>query len=134
MSLIKSIAVAALAFGIAGGAFAAESKFLAPNVVEGIVKGEVISVYNKMQDERARAMLRTYLIGFGSAMHAECGILPSSVEGKIVQTVKTVLSRRDDTSTAMRAGYDDGKLLVTTYGCGSDVGQAASRTVRGYMK
>ena len=134
MSFIKSVTAAALTFGIAGGALAAESKFLAPKVVEGIVSGEIIGVYSKMKEDKARAMLRTYMVGFGSAMHAECGILPSSLEDEIVKVVKTVMSKRDDTSTAMKAGYDDGKLLVGAYGCGSDVGQAASRTVRSYMK
>ena len=134
MSVIKSIAVAALAFGIAGGALAAENKFLAPKVVEGIVSGEVIGVYNNMTEDKVRAMLRTYLIGFGSALHAECGILPSSVEDDILQVVKTVMGKRDDASTSMKAGFQDAKTLVGTYGCGSNVGLAASRTVKDYMK
>jgi hypothetical protein len=134
MSILKSLVLAVLAFGIAGGASAAENKFLAPNTVEAIVSGEIISRYTGMQQNEQRSLLRNYLIGFGSGMHAECGVLSKSVEAETLKVVRNVMGRHDDSATAMRAGFDDARLLAGKYGCASNVGQAASRTVVAYMQ
>jgi hypothetical protein len=133
MSIIKSIAIAALAFGIASGASAAESKFLSPATVTAIVKGEVMNMFNRLTDED-RVVMRNYLIGFGGGMHAECRILPASTVDELVNVMKNAMRNDQEASRTMKVGFEDGRLLAAKYGCDSDVGLAASRTVRGYMK
>ncbi|MCW5746225.1 MAG: hypothetical protein KIT36_08515 [Alphaproteobacteria bacterium] len=134
MSFIKTIAVAALAFGVVGSASAAENQFVAPTTVKAIVSGEIIETLSQMPEDGTRQMLRNYLIGFGSGMHAECGVLPSSIENDLLSYVKKVMRDGDRAALVLKAGYEDAKLLTGAYGCGSDVGRAATRTVQRYMK
>jgi hypothetical protein len=123
-----------VAVGIAGGASAAESKFIAPSTVKAIVSGEILDIYNRTTDEQARRLMQTYLIGFGSGMHAECGVLSRAVEDDLLAYVKRVMSEGDKPAIALKAGYEDAKLLSSEFGCTSDVGRAATRTVQRYMK
>jgi hypothetical protein len=134
MSVFKTIVLAAVAIGIAGGASAAESRFAAPNSVKAIVSGEIFRIYNGIADREARQLLRTYLIGFGSGMHAECSVLPRSMEENLLRYVRTVMQDGDRPAHALKAGYEDARMLTGEFGCGSDVGRAAARTVQRYMK
>jgi hypothetical protein len=134
MSIFRTIAIAALAFGIAGNASAAESRFAAPTSVKAIVSGEIIRIYNEVPEGEARQLLRTYLIGFGSGMHAECSVLSRSIENDLLQYVRKVMRDGDRPAVALKAGYEDAKLLAGEFGCGSDVGLAATRTVQKYMQ
>lgn len=134
MSIWKTVTVAALSLGIVGGASAAENKFVAPEVVKAIVSGEILDTVPRIPAGEKRMLMVAYLVGFGSGMHVECAILPGSVEPELLKVVKKVADGADANTRAMRAGYDDARHLTGTYGCGSDVGKAASRTVLQYMK
>lgn len=139
MSIIKSIAIAALTVGIAGSAFAAKSQFNVPDAVRGLVNGDIQSVYQRASEEQRRLLIE-YTAGFAGGLHARCEILNRGASTELGNYLSQVADQLEadkragrESSPATRAvvaGIQDGATLADGYGCRSEVGLGATRTVQ----
>jgi hypothetical protein len=139
MSIIKTFAIAALSLGITGGALAAKNQFIAPDVVRAFVQGDVESMYKHSSADEQRLLTR-YAVGFAGGLDRRCQILDQAAAAKLhgrlrefseqLQADKTAGREPSMEARAILVGYQDASTLADGYGCRSDVGIGASRTVR----
>ncbi len=137
MTIIKSIALAAMAFRIAGIASAAQSNYHYPAMVKHIVTG---SVFNVQYTEDQRNGSALYLVGFSSAFNRQCNVVDRSLSARFEKEVGAFIrSGGDDLangrdvnqhSVMVSKGYQDGEKLAADTGCAGPDGTGATQTIR----